>query len=147
MTRIAFTLPVNGDDGTAEPHLSREDVWAGLVAKAAGPLPYIPAITECTVLSSGPRGLVREIVLNGDRFVEDIAFDTGRRVAFRRADDRAVWTINNDIGTDDHGGLTLTFSGEYAEELPQDEAGRRQAAMAEAVAHTLAVIREAKATA
>ncbi|MEU3775834.1 SRPBCC family protein [Streptomyces sp. NPDC032472] len=145
MTRTAFTLPVNGADGTAEPRLTREDVWAGLVAKAADPLPYIPAITECTVLSSGPQGLVREIVLGGDRFVEDIVFDTGRRVAFHRSDDRAVWTITNDIDEDERGGLLLTFSGEYAEEFGPDEAERREATMAEAVAHTLDVIRRAKA--
>ncbi|MEU7553219.1 SRPBCC family protein [Streptomyces sp. NPDC044571] len=111
MTRIAFTLPVNGDDDTAEPRLTREDVWAGLVAKAADPLPYVCAITECTVLSRGPQGLVREVVLGGDRFREDVVFDSGRRVAFHRADDRAVWTVNNDIGEDDRGRLALTFSG------------------------------------
>ncbi|MFE2147892.1 SRPBCC family protein [Streptomyces sp. NPDC059456] len=142
VTRIEYTLPVNDPVAEDRLRLSRDDVWAGLVAKAADPRPYVPAITECTVLSENPQGLVREIARDGDRFREVVVFDIGHRVSFRRSDDKDVWTIDNVIDEDPTGALTLTFSGEFPYEVTQSRRTAMRTSMARTVARTLAVIRE-----
>ncbi|ROQ94494.1 uncharacterized protein DUF1857 [Streptomyces sp. 2132.2] len=141
VTRIEYTLPVNDPVAEDQVQLSRDDLWTGLVAKAADPRPYVPAITECTVVSEGPQGLVREITRAGDRFREVVVFDIGHRVSFRRADEREVWTIDNVIDEDATGALVLTFSGEFEREFGASRLAAMRTAMAETAARTLAVIR------
>ncbi|MFK0218159.1 SRPBCC family protein [Streptomyces vinaceus] len=145
VTRIEYTLPVNDPVAEDQVQLSRDDLWTGLVAKAADPRPYVPAITECTVVSEGPQGLVREIARAGDRFREVVVFDIGHRVSFRRADEREVWTIDNVIDEDPTGALTLTFSGEFEREFGASRLAAMRTAMAETAARTLAVIRASAA--
>ena len=41
VTRIEYTLPVNDPVAEDQVQLSRDDVWTGLVAKAADPRPYL----------------------------------------------------------------------------------------------------------
>ncbi|WP_327280042.1 MULTISPECIES: SRPBCC family protein [unclassified Streptomyces] len=142
VTRIEYTLPVNDPAAEEQVRLTRDDVWTGLVAKAADPRPYVPAITECTVLSENPQGLVREIARAGDRFREVVVFDIGHRVSFRRSDDKEAWTIDNVIDEDPTGALTLTFSGEFGYEIKESRLAAMRTSMAKTVARTLAVIRE-----
>ncbi|MFG2292196.1 SRPBCC family protein [Streptomyces sp. NPDC048603] len=141
VTRISHTLTVNDPADPGQPRLTRDQVWAGLVAKARDPRPYLAVITECTVLAETPQGLLREVVAQGERFREEVEFDTGRRVAFRRTGPGAAWTILNVIGEDDSGALTLTFTGEFGYELDEPEAERARAGMVSGVTGTLAAIR------
>jgi hypothetical protein len=55
MIEVSRTIPMN--DGS-EPALTADDVWAGLVEKAENPLPYVAAISECTVVDRFEGGLV-----------------------------------------------------------------------------------------
>lgn len=109
MRTISATVSVNDAERTDRMRLNRDEVWAGLLRKAQDAVPFVPAIEECTVVERTPDGLVREVVIHGERIREEVVFHPKRRVTFSRRDERASWLIHNDIGEDENG-LTLTFS-------------------------------------
>ncbi|MEU9047193.1 MULTISPECIES: SRPBCC family protein [unclassified Kitasatospora] len=111
MRVISETVRVNDPANPDEVHLTRDDVWAGLVRKAENAVPVVAAMDECTVLERTERGLIREVVFHGERVREEIVFHPKTRVSFFRDDEAARWVIHNDIDEDEHG-LTLTFRGE-----------------------------------
>ncbi|KUJ65624.1 hypothetical protein ACZ90_45850 [Streptomyces albus subsp. albus] len=148
MRTISATVPVNDPDLTDQVRLTRDDVWAGLQRKARNAVPYVPAIQECTVVANTPDGLVREVVMLGERVREEVVFHPKWRVSFSRRDERATWLIHNDIGEDENG-LTLTFS--FMIDLGHDEeadreADRMRAGYLEAMRNTLALTRESVAS-
>lgn len=108
MIEVSRSLPVN--DG-AQPELSVDDVWIGLVEKGANPLPYVASITECTVVERFDGGLVREIIHAGQPVREVVTFYPKRRVHFVRTHGAAKGTIDNEIevGADGQPVLTFTF--------------------------------------
>jgi len=107
MIEVTRTLSVN--DGT-QPDLSQDDVWEGLLDKAANPLPYVKSITECTVVERFDGGLVRDIIHVGQPVREVVTFYPKKRVHFVRTHGTARGTINNEIGVDPSGNLELTFT-------------------------------------
>ncbi|MFI1103819.1 SRPBCC family protein [Streptomyces melanogenes] len=136
-----------GDPGQVR--LDRQDVWAGLLRKAANAVPFVAGIVECVVVERSENGLVREVVFqSGERVREKVVFEPEWRVAFHRADDRVRWVIHNDIGEDEAGELTLTFRAEL--DLHDDAEEDRVAASMRtgypaAMQTTLALTREAVA--
>jgi hypothetical protein len=107
MIEISRSLIVN--DGT-QPELSVDDVWAGLQEKAANPMPYVKSITSCTVIDPFDGGLVRDIIHASQPVREVVTFYPKRRVHFVRTHGSARGTIDNEIGHDENGALTLTFT-------------------------------------
>ena len=107
MIEISRSLIVN--DGT-QPELSVDDVWEGLQEKAANPMPYVKSITSCTVIDQFEGGLVRDIIHVGQPVREVVTFYPKRRVHFVRTHGPARGTIDNEIGHDENGALTLTFT-------------------------------------
>jgi ketosteroid isomerase-like protein len=107
MIEISRSLIVN--DGT-QPELSVDDVWEGLQEKAANPMPYVKSITSCTVIDQFDDGLVRDIIHVGQPVREVVTFYPKRRVHFVRTHGSARGTIDNEIGHDENGALTLTFT-------------------------------------
>ncbi|MEU1310945.1 SRPBCC family protein [Streptomyces cinnamoneus] len=141
---IAATVPVNDPGRTDQVRLDRDDVWAGLLRKAQNAVPFVPAIQECTVVERTPDGLVRDVVIHGERVREEVVFHPKWRVSFSRHDERASWLIHNDIDEDETG-LTLTFS--ITADLDDSEEGeqeaeRMRAGYLVAVRNTLALTRE-----
>ncbi|MFI1972959.1 hypothetical protein BLA24_24725 [Streptomyces cinnamoneus] len=110
--RIEVTLPVNDPARPDQPRLDRAQVWDGLLRKAEYAVPFVPGMTECTVLERRENGLVREVVVDGERITEEVTFEPPLLVSFFRRDDRASWVIRNRIGEDAAGSLTLTFIGD-----------------------------------
>src|SRR6476619_2037836 len=107
MIEVSRSLRVN--DGT-EPELTVEDVWAGLVEKAANPLPYVASISECTVTERFDGGLVRDIVHVGQPVREVVTFYPKQRVHFVRTHGTARGTIDNEIGLGDTAQPEVTFT-------------------------------------
>jgi len=107
MIELSRSLIVN--DGT-QPELSVDDVWAGLQEKAANPMPYVKSITSCTVIDRFEGGLVRDIIHIGQPVREVVTFYPKRLVHFVRTHGSARGTIDNEIGHDENGALTLTFT-------------------------------------
>jgi Acetylaranotin biosynthesis cluster protein L/SnoaL-like domain len=104
---LSRTVPVN------EPRkvfLSRQDVWAGLLMKAQNALPYVPQMQECDVVEQGDGWLLRDILLNNVPLREKVTFEPERRVIFDRVAGSELGRIENVIGEDGEGNLTLTFS-------------------------------------
>jgi len=79
--------------------------------KAENALPFVLSMQSCTVLERTPTGLLREVVVRDDRFVERVTFTPQVQVLFERveADGTVVGWISNVISDSDHG-LLLTFS-------------------------------------
>ncbi|MEV6639456.1 SRPBCC family protein [Amycolatopsis sp. NPDC051371] len=107
MIEVSRSLPVN--DG-AQPELSVDDVWAGLVEKAENPLPYVASITECTVAERFEGGLVRDIIHAGEPVREVVTFYPKQRVHFVRTHGAAKGTIDNEIALGSGGQPVLAFT-------------------------------------
>ncbi|WP_433602425.1 SRPBCC family protein [Nocardia sp. CA-135953] len=145
MIEVSRTIPLNED---AEPRLTRDDLWNGLVEKAENPLPYVASISECTVVDRFDGGLVRDIVHAGAEVREVVTFYPTKRVHFVRTRGTARGTIDNEIGVDDAGNDVLTFAFRIAVDgiedgSPQEKefAERMEQDYLDAVRTTLAAIR------
>lgn len=108
MYQLSRTVAVNDDP--LQTFLTRQDVWAGLVLKANNALPYVPQMQKCEVVEHGDGWLVRDILLKGVPMRERVTFEAERRVIFDRIGGPEPGRIENTIGVDANGELTLTFS-------------------------------------
>lgn len=147
MYKLSRTIPVN-EPGT--PLLSRHDVWTGLEMKANNALPYVPIMQKCEVVERGDGWLTRDILLKGVPLREKVTFEPERRVIFERIAGSEPGRIENVIGEDERGNLTLTFSFALGKEglaSGSDAENRHFAPMESAylgaVASTLAAVRRA----
>lgn len=107
MYELSRTVPVN-EPGKAV--LTRDDVWEGLVMKANNALPYVPQMKKCEVVEKGEGWLVRDILLGPEPLTERVTFEPKRRVVFERVAGEEPGRIENVLGEDERGNLTLTFS-------------------------------------
>jgi hypothetical protein len=105
--RLSRTIPVNE---AGKVYLSRHDVWTGLMMKAQNALPYVPQMQKCEVLEEGDRWLLRDIIFNNTPLRERVTFEPEARVIFDRVGGPELGRIENIIGEDEHGNLTLTFA-------------------------------------
>jgi hypothetical protein len=145
MYKLSRTIPVNEP---GQPVLTREDVWKGLVMKANNALPYVPAMKKCEVVEKGQGWLVRDILLGEEPLREKVTFEPERRVIFERVAGKEPGRIENTLGEDAQGNLTLTFSFSLTREGLEGnaEAEKKHFAPMEgmyfnAVASTLAAVR------
>jgi hypothetical protein len=128
--------------------LTRHEVWAGLLMKAQNALPYVPQMQKCDVVEKGEGWLLRDILLANTPLRERVTFEPEKRVIFDRVAGVEPGRIENIIGEDEQGNLTLTFSfGLMREGIPEgSEAERKHFAPMEgayfgAVAATLGAVR------
>jgi hypothetical protein len=147
---FAFSAAVDVNPPGATPVLERAAVWRGLVMKAENALPFVPGMQSCTVLEHHAGGLVREVVVRGERFIERVTFTPEVAVLFERTDparDAPAGWITNVISESEHG-LLLTFT--FAVVLPEARPGSAdeqqgadvmKASYVEAIKATLAAMR------
>jgi hypothetical protein len=107
MYKLSRTVPVNEP---SKPFLSRHDVWSGLLMKANNALPYVPIMQKCEVIERGEGWLIRDILLNNVPLRERVTFEPESRVVFDRIECSEMGRIENIIGEDESGNLSLTFS-------------------------------------
>lgn len=145
MYKLSRTIPVNEP---GKPFLSRHDVWTGLQMKANNALPYVPIMQKCEVREHGKGWLTRDIVVNNVPLREKVTFEPESRVIFERIAGSEPGRIENIIGEDANGNLTLTFAFALEKDgiAPDSEAEVRHFAPMEgaylgAVASTLAAVR------
>jgi hypothetical protein len=141
--RLSRTIPVNE---AGKVYLSRHDVWTGLLMKAQNALPYVPQMQKCTVLEQGDGWLLRDIVFNNTPSRERVTFEPETRVIFERVGGVEQGRIENTIGEDENGNLTLTFSFGLTRQGLTEDAQRAHFAPMEgaymgAVAATLGAVR------
>ena len=107
MIFVTHQLPVNVP---GQPHLTRQDVWDGLVLKANNALPFVPSMTYCEVTQRHSDTVFdRDIDFRGERFTERITLEQPHRVTFTRIAGPVLGTIANEIeGAGDD--LRLRFS-------------------------------------
>ncbi len=133
MIYVSHALPVNDGSG---PDLDRNQIWDGLMLKADNALPFVPAMTDCTVTQRiNDHCFDRDIEFRGQRFTERITLEPKHRVVFTRIAGPVLGTIANEIEEGDDGDLSLRFSfallvegveggspaeQEYAEGMTQD---------------------------
>lgn len=106
MFSLSYAIPINPDQ--AEPALTREQVWQGLVMKANDAKLFVPTITTCDVVERGDSELLRNIVFKGDSFQERVTFHAPVQVHFARIGGGGGF-IENTISESEHG-LWLTFT-------------------------------------
>jgi len=109
MIYVSHQLPANGPD---LPHLTRADVWDGLVLKANNALPFVPSMTFCEVVARYSDTVFdRDIDFRGQRFTERITLEAPHRVVFTRISGPVLGTIANEIeGADDDPALRFSFA-------------------------------------
>ncbi len=145
MYKLSRTILVNEPSKIT---LSRHDVWAGLLMKANNALPYVPIMQKCEVIDRGEGWLTRDILLKDVPLREKVTFEPETRVIFDRIGGDELGRIENIIGEDEKGNLTLTFSfGLTKKGIPEgSDAEQKHFAQMEgayfgAVASTLAAVR------
>ncbi|CAM5463719.1 hypothetical protein ECAE60S_02953 [Eoetvoesiella caeni] len=87
--------------------MTQPQLWRGLEMKAADPLEFVPGMESCKIIEHYDDGLLREILLRGQRLQERITFTQPITVHFARVGTPG-WIINT-ISESDFG-LLLTFS-------------------------------------
>src|SRR3569833_2260219 len=107
MYKHSRTIPVNEP---VNPLLSRHDVWVGLEIMANNAQPFVPIMQKCEVIERGQGLLTRDILLKDVPLREKVTFEPERRVIFERIAGSEPGRIENIIGEDEHGNLTLTFA-------------------------------------
>ena len=107
MYKLSRTVPVNEPCKT---FLSRHDVWSGLMMKAHNALPYVPQMKKCEVIEKGDGWVLRDILLGDEPLREKVTFEPEQRVIFERVAGNEPGRIENTLGEDERGNLTLTFS-------------------------------------
>ncbi|HEX5408124.1 MAG TPA: AtaL-like protein [Pseudonocardiaceae bacterium] len=111
MVSFQHTILVNDPDVPAQPTLDATTLWDILVHKAANPVPYVPSITSARVLERADNEFVREIVLRDTATVrEQVTLIPRRRIVFTQLDNLDLTTITNEIGEDEQGRVTFTFT-------------------------------------
>lgn len=145
MIHVTHAIPVNAE---SHPHLTRDQVWHGLVLKANDALPFVQAMTECRVTARhGEDVFDRDVVYRGQAFSERVTLLPQRRVVFTRTAGPVLGTIANEIEGEGEGlHLRFTFAlvpvdldpgsreeREYAEQMTDAYLG--------AVTSTLAAVR------
>ncbi len=145
MYKLSRTILVNEPSKIT---LSRHDVWAGLLMKANNALPYVPIMQKCEVIDRGEGWLTRDILLKDVPLREKVTFEPETRVTFDRIGGDELGRIENIIGEDEKGNLTLTFSFGLTKkgipegsEAEQKHFGQMEGAYFGAVASTLAAVR------
>jgi FAD/FMN-containing dehydrogenase len=109
MIKLERSLPANPPGASL--HVTRDDLWRGLVLKADNALPFVPAMTYCAVTSrDSPTQFVRDIEFKGDRMTERVTLAAARQVTFERIAGPVLGTIENFIDEDSHGNLWLRFA-------------------------------------
>jgi ketosteroid isomerase-like protein len=143
--KLSRTILVNEPSKST---LSRHDVWAGLLMKANNALPYVPIMSKCEVIERGDGWLIRDILLKDVPLREKVTFEPESRVIFDRIGGDELGKIENVIGEDEKGNLTLTFSfGLTKKGVPegtdaeQKHFSQMEGAYFGAVASTLAAVR------
>lgn len=134
---FALSVAVDVNPPGVTPVLTQTQVWRGLVMKAENALPFVPAMQSCTVLERREGGLVREVLVRGERFIERVTFTPEIAVLFRREDaaGRSAGWITNIISESEHGLLlTFTFALEQSGEI-------MRASYVDAIKATLAAMR------
>jgi hypothetical protein len=145
----ATSVAVEVNPAGVTPVLGHEQVWRGLVMKAENAVPFVPGMESCIVLERHADGLLREVVVRGNRFKERITFTAPVQVHFERVDtaEHAGW-ITNVISEWDRGLLlTFTYAVNFPGMTPASEEERRQgeamkSAYVSAIEATLRAVRK-----
>jgi hypothetical protein len=117
MIYVSNEVEVNRGLSSGEPHLTRSQVWKGLVMKAENALPFVPGMQACTIVERFEGGLVRDIIFRDEGAREKITFRPEEKITFVRLSGNADGFIVNEILG--HGGdLKLKFS--FALQLVDD---------------------------
>lgn len=113
---ISWSVPVNSGGATGAERIDAHQLWEELLRKAENPVPFVPAITECTVRDRFPGGFTREIIRDGKPVFQRIEIEPGMRIVYRQPGDPEVESIVNQVDLDADAGLTLTISVSLAPE-------------------------------
>lgn len=107
----------------ADPVVTRDDVWQGLLLKAEDALPFVPSMTRCEVLERYDDGLLREIEFRGQTFSERVTFTPKERVRFERVSGPVGGHVLNEL-SGEGGELALRFT--FNLQLPDVEEGSEE---------------------
>ena len=107
MIFVSRAIPIN-EPGAAR--LDRAAVWEGLVRKANNALPFVPVMSECTVVARYSETCFdRDIRIGGEEFRERVTLEQPHRVVFTRLSGPVLGMIANEIEGEDED-LQLRFS-------------------------------------
>ena len=125
-----FTLTQTIKVNDIEPHLTRSQIWQGLVLKASNPVPFLEAISTCEVIERGENWVLHDFTLRGKETQELVTFQPEIRITFERTKGNVMGTFLNEITELKNGeiGLRYTFS---LDPLTLENGGAEEAKFAE----------------
>ncbi len=109
------TPPIRANPADQDVHLTREQLYQGLVWKGQYPTLFVAPILDCDILETFDNGFLRQILhrnpdLNTEVLRERVFLDPLKSVTFLRLNGSVLGQIANLIETDDDGELTLRFT-------------------------------------
>lgn len=146
MIYVSKEVRANGEVG--QPHLSRSDIWKGLVMKATNALPFVPGMEKCDVIARTDHGLLRDILFRGADARERVTFHPERKIVFvRESGNVDGFIVNEIIGEADDLRLRFSFAFQLvdsASESPEENEYRAvmERDYVQAVDATLGAIRK-----
>ena len=105
MFTLTHTIKVND----IEPHITRSQIWQGLVLKASNPIPFLEVISTCEVIDRGENWILHDFNLRGEETQELVTFQPERRITFERTKGSVMGTILNEITELKNGELGLRY--------------------------------------
>ncbi|MER5861979.1 AtaL-like protein [Kitasatospora sp. NPDC002040] len=111
---ISWTIAVNSGGVPEHERLDARGLWRELLNKAENPIPYVPAITECTVLDRFSGGFTRSIVRDGRTVFQRVEVVPGESVVYRQPGDPEIESISNRVDVTEDGSPALTISVQLA---------------------------------
>lgn len=110
MIFVTHRLPANQDSQSGEVAVNRRALWDGLVLKANNALPFVAAMSTCTVTHRLSETVFdRDVEVRGQPHSERVTLEEPHRVVFTRTAGPVLGTIANEI-EEEGGELFLRFS-------------------------------------
>lgn len=104
-----FTLTQTIKVNDIEPHLTRSQIWQGLVLKASNPVPFLETISTCGVIDRGENRILHDFNLRKEETQKLVSFQPERRITFERTKGNVMGTILNETTELENGELGLRY--------------------------------------
>ncbi|MBL0209614.1 MAG: DUF1857 family protein [Holophagaceae bacterium] len=107
MYAISVSMAVNPPG--VKPLLTLGELWRGLEVKAEDPVPFVPGMESCKIVSRTDDGFIREVVVRGNTFQEALTFTPPVQILYKRMKGEDSGWIMNTL-SEGPAGFLLTYT-------------------------------------
>lgn len=75
-------IEINDPANPLVPFLTRHELWYGVWRRVEDPVPFLPGLVGCRILSRSDRGVIRRLDFGGAQIQDEVSFQTEEWVCF-----------------------------------------------------------------